>query len=104
MILADVAVHNGRIQSISVNGHAMSAEYGRDLVCAEVSAVCTGLCNAIDEAGFDIPMHAEPGSVIIDTDGSEAHDLQVILKTGVSQLKTIEQVHSEYLKITEMEV
>ena len=104
MIHADIAVRNNRIRSIKVKGHAMSAEYGRDLVCAEVSAVVTGLCNAVDEAGFDIPMCVEPGSVVINAEGNEAHDLQVILKTGVSQLKTIEQVHSDYLKLTKMEV
>ena len=104
MIHADIAVRKDRILSIKVKGHALSAEYGRDLVCAEVSAVITGLCNAVDEAGFDIPMSVEPGSVIINAEGNEAHDLQVILKTGVSQLKTIEQVHSDYLKLTKMEV
>jgi hypothetical protein len=104
VIHADVAVHKNRIQRITVTGHAMSAEYGRDLVCAEVSAVCTGLCNAVDEAGYSVPMTVEPGHVVIDAAGSDSHDLQVILKTGVTQLKTIEQVHSDYLKVTMMEV
>jgi uncharacterized protein YsxB (DUF464 family) len=31
-----------------VKGHANSGAYGHDLVCAAVSAVVTGACNAIE--------------------------------------------------------
>ena len=105
MIRATVTVSHDRILKLEVSGHAGSAEYGRDLVCAEVSAVATGLCNAIDEAGFTaVDMTVEEGYVAISADNDDSHDLQVILKTGISQLKTIEYIHSDYLKITKMEV
>ncbi|MBR2768525.1 MAG: ribosomal-processing cysteine protease Prp [Solobacterium sp.] len=104
MINAGVTTHKGRILRIQVQGHALSDDYGKDLVCVEVSAVTTGLCNAIDEAGYEIPMKVKSGYVSISADGDDSHDLQVILKTGISQLKTIEYVHSDFLKIHMTEV
>ena len=104
MIYARVRAHKGRILSITIQGHALSDDYGKDLVCAEVSAVSTGLCNAIDEAGYHIPMSVSSGHVSISADGDDSHDLQVILKTGISQLKTIEYVHSDFVKINMTEV
>ena len=89
---------------MEVTGHADSAAYGRDLICAEVSAVMTGLCNAVDEFGYTIPLILKEGHVVIEAGDNDAHDLQVILKTGLCQLKTIEAVHSDFMKITKMEV
>lgn len=104
MIYARVKVRKGRILSITIQGHARSDDYGRDLVCAEVSAVSTGLCNAIEEAGYDIPMKVKSGYVSISAEGDDSHDLQVILKTGISQLNTIEYIHSDFVKIIMTEV
>ena len=104
MIYADVTVRSGRILCITIQGHALSDDYEKDLVCAEVSAVSTGLCNAIDEAGYHIPMEVSSGHVSISAEGDDSHDLQVILKTGIAQLKTIEYVHSDFLKLNMTEV
>ena len=104
MIQATVTVRNDRILKIEVSGHADSADYGKDIVCAEVSAVTTGLCNAIDEAGFNADMRVEAGHVVIAAQNDDSHDLQVMLKTGVAQLKTIEYTNSEYIKVTNTEV
>ncbi len=104
MIHADVTIGNERILKMEVKGHAGSGTYGHDLVCAEVSAVMTGLCNAVDEAGFGIRMIVEPGYVLIDTEGDDSHDLQVILKTGIAQLKTIEYTNADFIEMKQTEV
>jgi hypothetical protein len=49
-------------------------------------------------------MEVSSGHVSISAEGDDSHDLQVILKTGIAQLKTIEYVHSDFLKLNMTEV
>ena len=60
MIIATFKTENDHISEISTSGHANYAEHGKDIVCAAVSAVFTGLINEIVryaraeyEAGLD---------------------------------------------------
>ena len=47
MIEAVIKKHKQSIVQITVSGHAQSAEYGKDLVCAGVSTACIGIANAL---------------------------------------------------------
>ena len=47
MIEAVIKKHKQSIIQITVSGHAQSAEYGKDLVCAGVSTACIGIANAL---------------------------------------------------------
>ncbi len=104
MIHVDVTVRNGRILRMKIAGHAGAGPYGKDLVCAEVSAIGTGLCNAIDEYGSSTEMTVEEGLIEILADSDDSHDLQVILNTGYIQLKTVQETNSKFIKIRQMEV
>ena len=89
------------IQSITVTGHADSDVYGHDLVCAIVSGIMTGLCNAMDQLAHEDNMIVDEGHVEIHvTHPNEKTDL--ILETGLIQLKTAEEVNQDYLKVTEV--
>ena len=48
MIQVAIIRKQQRYQMMKVTGHANSAPYGEDLVCAAVSAVITGGINALD--------------------------------------------------------
>ena len=104
MIHVDVTVRNGRILRMRIAGHADSGPYGSDLVCAEVSAIGTGLCNAIDEYSAETEMQLEEGLIEINAENDDSHDLQVILNTGFIQLKTVQVTNSKFIKIKLMEV
>ena len=47
MIKIEMVKVNNNLESVSINGHANSAEYGRDLVCAAVSVLSQGVINVI---------------------------------------------------------
>ena len=101
MIHVRVVRKNHLIQSITVTGHADSDVYGHDLVCAIVSGIMTGLCNAMDQLAHEDNMIVDEGHVEIHvTHPNEKTDL--ILETGLIQLKTTEEVNQDYLKITEV--
>ena len=49
MIKITASRNNGKITSLTVKGHANSAPHGEDLVCAAVSSILVGGCNALKE-------------------------------------------------------
>ena len=86
------AKRNQYIDELEVKGHAGSDEYGRDLVCAIVSGIVTGLANALYEMAHeeDIILH-HPSSA---TD--------IIMNTAIIQLKTAQEVNKDYIRIMEV--
>ena len=100
-ILADT--HDGFYTAVTIKGHAESAEYGQDLVCAGVSSIAFGLCNALsDLAGLET-IQVENNMISIRCE--EPDDLvQVILTTGMIQFKTVEVSYSDYIDIQITEV
>ena len=101
MIRVRVVRKNHLIQSITVTGHADSDVYGHDLICAIVSGIMTGLCNAMDILVGEDDVIFEEGHVEIHVaKPNEKTDL--ILETGLIQLKTAEEVNQDYLKVTEV--
>ena len=101
MIRVRVVRKNHLVQSITVTGHADSDVYGHDLVCAIVSGIMTGLCNAMDILADEDDVIFEEGHIEIHVaKPNEKTDL--ILETGLIQLKTAEEVNQDYLKVTEV--
>ena len=101
MIHVRVVRKNHLIQSITVTGHADSDVYGHDLVCAIVSGIMTGLCNAMDQLAHEDNMIVDEGHVEIHVaHPNEKTDL--ILETGLIQLQTADAVNQDYLKVTEV--
>ena len=47
MIKVLIKNNNKYITHIQIKGHADFGEYGKDLVCAGVSAIATGICNTL---------------------------------------------------------
>ncbi|TDQ37969.1 ribosomal-processing cysteine protease Prp [Aureibacillus halotolerans] len=94
-----------RIQSVEISGHAESAPYGQDLVCAAVSAVAIGGINAVIEL-CQLRLHVEQddkaGGYLAVTvpahEESEQHrKAQWLLEGMLSSLRTIEAQYGEYL-------
>lgn len=103
MIKVRVQKSENLIRQIVVKGHAGSDEYGHDLVCAIVSGIMVGLCNALDQLTDVNDMIVDEGYVEINVaHPNEKTDL--ILETGLIQLKTAEEVNQDYLQIKVTEV
>ena len=100
MIKVEIVYSNNNLSSLKIKGHANSGEYGKDLVCAGVSAVTIGALNAIeDDSKFEIEV--EPGDVSVEViDKPSEHDLTV-LEIMILQLKTIEVSYKGYISIEE---
>ena len=66
MITVQRTMKQGSTEELSIFGHSGSEEAGRDLICAAVSAIGFGLCNALDQ------MHAEADIQIKDKNAANS--------------------------------
>lgn len=93
--------HNTHYESIEVKGHANSADYGHDLVCAIVSGIITGLANALYEMASEGNHTLDEGHAICCVQHpSEKSDS--IMETALIMLRTVQEVNKDYIKIMEV--
>lgn len=108
MIRVNLETHQGVIVRLLVKGHAYAGDPGFDLVCSGVSSIMTGGLNACDQLGTaqDWSYEVREGkSPLIRIDiNQNSGDLQIVLKTLLIQLKTVEEEFSQYIVIKETEV
>ncbi len=103
MIRITASKENGKIRELEVKGHAGSGTYGHDLVCAIVSGIVTGLCNALDQLSNENDMELKEGyAKIVIHDLNEKTD--TIMNTGLIMLATAEEVNKDFVSIRVMEV
>ena len=80
---------------LEMKGHANTAAYGEDLLCAAISAIITGGFNAFDDEDIkEITLDEGYAKVIISSDKG-----QIILNTIIVQLKTMEEAYPKNIKI-----
>ena len=103
MIKVRITKAQSDIVEFSVKGHAESDEYGKDLVCAAVSAISLGLCNAMDILTEEKEISARDNHVKIKVSKPD-FETNTILNTGLIQLRTIREKYPENIEIKITEV
>ncbi len=98
MIKIRVTEENGLIRSLSISGHAGYAEKGKDLVCAAVSGIAFGLCNAVDAMVPNARIEVKENHIVIDV-MNPTKESNYILKTGVISFQTVEESNRDYVKM-----
>ncbi|WP_425380450.1 ribosomal-processing cysteine protease Prp [Spiroplasma endosymbiont of Stenodema calcarata] len=88
---------------IEITGHAKTAEYGKDLVCAAITGITTGGLNAIDQIKPESCEFIINEGLVTITVINNSSDLQVILQTMYYQFLTIYQQYQEFISIKEVE-
>jgi uncharacterized protein YsxB (DUF464 family) len=101
MIRVTIRQKNKRIYVFKVTGHALSAPYGEDLVCAGVSAIMTGGANAFQMRGIRIQNREGLSDIQVDDLLNDDH--QTILNVMRIQLKTIAEAYPTFISINEQE-
>lgn len=96
---------SGMVQSFTMDGHALFANYGQDVVCAGASAVSFGTINAVHElTGITPEIKQGDGYLsckIPENISVSAMDkIQILLEGMVISLQTIEEEYGEHIKIT----
>ena len=99
MISVNVSFMGKDVKSLTVSGHANYDEYGKDIVCAGVSAIVTGGINALESEIDNIKVINEDNKLGVEIINSN-DKIQIILNTILVQLQTIENSYKKYIKIT----
>ena len=99
MISVNVSFMGKDVKSLTVSGHANYDKYGKDIVCAGVSAVVTGGINALENQVENIEIINEENLLGVKVINSNEY-IQIVLNTILIQLETIENSYKKYIKIT----
>ena len=89
--------------NISIHGHAMYDDYGKDIVCAAVSSVITTSVESIasfDEKAIDVENNKDNLIIVI-----KKHDMitDKLINTMINLLKELESKYPKNIKITNKE-
>ena len=91
---------DGKIVYLSIQGHANSAEEGKDIVCAAISAISVGGINALQNPkNFNLKVEKGDVEISVKSEANE-HDYQV-LETMLIQMKSVEETNSKYIEVVE---
>ena len=99
MISVNVKFIGSDVKTLTVSGHANYDKYGKDIVCAGVSAVVTGGINALESQVENIEIINKENELGVKVLNSNEY-IQIVLKTILIQLETIENSYKKYIKIT----
>ena len=89
-----------KITSIEVKGHSGKDAYGKDLVCAAISAIITGGMNALCDKEYNFKL--EEGDAYIKALDIPSDYDSVVLKTIEVQLQTVEEAERDYVRISNL--
>ena len=90
---------DNKIVRIKASGHALFAEKGKDIVCSAVSAILVGGCNALtNHKNYQIVI--ESGNLTIDTMDNLNKNDEIVMRTILTQLMTIEDSYKAFISIS----
>ncbi len=90
-------------KNISILGHAMYDDYGKDIVCAAVSSIVMASVEgiaSIDKSAIDIEQKKDNLNIIINKHDDITNKL---IKTMINLLKELEKKYPKNIKITNKE-
>ena len=89
---------NGQVNFLEIKGHAKSASYGQDLVCAAVSSVITGGFNNLNgHKNYELKLD-EGYALFKSVVPLDAHD-ETVIETIICGLNTIKESNPEFIQI-----
>lgn len=107
MIAATFSKKSDNLISVMIRGHAESVGQGYDMVCSAVSAVSQSILIGITEVlKLNVKYSLEKGFLSFSLDNISENDVlkcQVLMKTMLLGLKSIEISFGEYISVEEIE-
>ncbi|MEF9920400.1 MAG: ribosomal-processing cysteine protease Prp, partial [Erysipelotrichaceae bacterium] len=99
-----IQTQNEKVISLNIKGHAEYKEYGEDTVCAGVSSIAIGLLNALDLLNAECTCSMDNNKISVLVNNRDNEQTQIILKTGIIQLETIQESYEAFIKLSKQEV
>lgn len=97
MIKISIKKENNDIKEISILGHALYDDYGKDIVCASVSSIVTTTVNAIESFDKDLISYTiDPFNIKVLKNTKECN---LLLNNMVNLLKELEHDYPKNIRI-----
>ena len=99
MIKVEVCKEKDLYKKVSVLGHAMYDEYGKDIVCSAVSSIVTTTVNgilALDKDSLNYEVNEKGLFITYISDNNES---QTLINNMVSLLKELEEKYPTNIKV-----
>ncbi|MBQ8682451.1 MAG: ribosomal-processing cysteine protease Prp [Selenomonadales bacterium] len=94
--------YSNSVTGFCINGHAGSAPYGQDIVCAAVSALAqTALLGLTIHLKRDVSYDMEEGRLSVQLNAKPDAQTDAVLETMILGLLEIEKLHSDYITISQ---
>ena len=96
MIKVKVVKNGTNYTKVSVLGHAMYDEYGKDIVCSAVSSIVTTTVNglmSLDKESISYMVSSKGMSIKTD------RTTQVLIRNMINLLKELESNYKDFIKI-----
>jgi uncharacterized protein YsxB (DUF464 family) len=101
MIKVKVKKNNNKIEYISITGHAMYDDFGKDIVCSSVSSIVITTVNAIERInGSSIVYEEMPFSIKV---VEEDEIVSKLIDNMISLLKELEKQYPKNIRFLEEE-
>lgn len=103
MIKVSVTKKNQQIQEVSIRGHAMYDDFGKDIVCAAVSSCVITTVNGILEIDKDWILAKQDSKGVLIQVQNSSDVCQLLLANMISLLEELHDQYPKNLKIISKE-
>ena len=103
MIKVSVTKKNQQIQEVSIRGHAMYDDFGKDIVCAAVSSCVITTVNGILEIDKDWILTKQDSKGVLIQVQNSSDVCQTLLANMISLLEELHDQYPKNLKIISKE-
>ena len=103
MIKVSVTKKNQQIQEVSIQGHAMYDDFGKDIVCAAVSSCVITTVNGILEIDKDWILARQDSKGVLIQVQNRSDVCQTLLANMISLLEELHDQYPKNLKIISKE-
>lgn len=104
MIQVKVRETNNKVKSVSVKGHAMYSEYGKDIVCSAVSTCVITSINGILELDNNSLDVIEKENEIMITLKNDSDVAEKLIKNMLEMLNDIEVQYPKNIRLSKEEM
>ena len=99
MIKVKIVKEKSKYQKISILGHAMYDDYGKDIVCSACSSIVTTTVNgvlALDKESLSYAVSKKGMTIEVKNEDSTT---QILIGNMISLLKELEENYPENIKV-----
>lgn len=99
MVKVSVIKNGNKYTSITVKGHAMYSDFGKDIVCSAISSIVTTSINGILLLNKDSLSYLVAEGIVSIKNISEEQNTQLLIENMLNMLKQLEKSYPKNIQV-----